>query len=1303
MKKLFQLLTTFVCLLALAAPNAQATYYISYAVGSGGWTFGEEMKNDQKEIKNVKGQTVYFMISSSAVSDWNGFYGNNRVYYNGTGGNISNPHTLHLYGTSNSGNISNSFRVENVDKDNITFKMSNSEGYNVSYTTWDNPVEKTYKIYCYSTQTGFTPYAHIYTDGDNVIVNGSTENGPGKFKAVTGTDNQFKHTDNKCYQAYELEFKSTTEPKYIIIKKSYTWNDGDCQSADLGAFQNGAVYYYTGTAKNQTLTKTANGASLLTHETKTYYISYEKNRNWNYSIELKAADIDADGYYVTKVEGLGSGTFNFFYHTCGDFGDGKWDRDENIGTIFYSGTEGSNNKFTASPATLKISTIKKPDCGNLGNIVGSVVLKFKPADDGKTATLKFDITHSQIDTNKFIYVVGAADGGNWYFDNPRAVKLNEEGWYEFNIDQSKSNGEFQISTAKSTENKFDAGFGDSGSILRFDDNGWADVCSHTKRRAMSTGTTGDKHKLTTPAGYTYVRLSDDYKTIQCSNDASFPQTEVIEYYISYKVGNATWQLNNKFGNADQGTISKVFPNVTAGTTIYFAISHTNTFNWNSEDKHKGDVFHYGAFGTDNEIPSSPATLVTKYDESSKQPNCNHFTVQEDGDLTISFTPIRHDADNHTCSATFEWSFATEDYPYEYTVYYMPATTELKKDTYDGTESLGTFFVSKPWDRYTATVEGLDCVVLNAGTHTIDFSYEYQELHIKSNKAIAPGAAIRFTDGGSNTTDAFEFADGAKYNYTGRLYTNYYIHTMLYSDTEGYANVHTEYGDWVSKPMYYRNGLYYLEDDLEACPANFPEDKGNFGVKVVLSNEFTTEPERALFNQWPYLVPLKVNDKRPDIEYGETYTLEKNSGAGDDSAIREKEAARYTFVLNPTAPELLIYREDKKMNKRAIHVVGTVGSDSNNHWKHNGGTPLYETELLSNVYKGQVSFAKHNMGDDYHSSIEENFATFEISTLEHKVDENGVINHPESGCSDWVEGKRLGAVGSNHTFGETYKTLGAAVNNSGDYKAFRVPSGVWEMTVDLNTNQVTIDINTDEPPLYLFMHGNFWNRHFDLSWPCVAKRQDDDATNGVYVYEFNDILITRAGENSTAGYFMITSNLEGGPAEFDEATDVDSYIKAGANKPAAAIHPNDVTEKLLNTNLGDRFHAPVYEFTKDQDQYLGRYKRATGDDVKAGMFRVPMVVEKTRHGVRAKVDEVQTPETTVVDDAYVTAKVKVTRGTGTTISLTSSYNGPVTGIENVDAAGAEEVEYFNLQGQRVANPGTGVYIRRQGSTVSKVTM
>ena len=46
---------------------------------------------------------------------------------------------------------------------------------------------------------------------------------------------------------------------------------------------------------------------------------------------------------------------------------------------------------------------------------------------------------------------------------------------------------------------------------------------------------------------------------------------------------------------------------------------------------------------------------------------------------------------------------------------------------------------------------------------------------------------------------------------------------------------------------------------------------------------------------------------------------------------------------------------------------------------------------------------------------------------------------------------------------------------------------------------------------------------------------------------------------------------------------------------------------------------------------------------------------------------------------------------------AGINGTVSDTDNADAP----VEYYNLQGIRVNNPTSGVYIRRQGSTTTKV--
>ena len=55
----------------------------------------------------------------------------------------------------------------------------------------------------------------------------------------------------------------------------------------------------------------------------------------------------------------------------------------------------------------------------------------------------------------------------------------------------------------------------------------------------------------------------------------------------------------------------------------------------------------------------------------------------------------------------------------------------------------------------------------------------------------------------------------------------------------------------------------------------------------------------------------------------------------------------------------------------------------------------------------------------------------------------------------------------------------------------------------------------------------------------------------------------------------------------------------------------------------------------------------------------------------------------------------------TISLPDNLKEPSSAITEIEADANAPVEYFNLQGIRVANPENGVFIRRQGNTVTKI--
>lgn len=54
-------------------------------------------------------------------------------------------------------------------------------------------------------------------------------------------------------------------------------------------------------------------------------------------------------------------------------------------------------------------------------------------------------------------------------------------------------------------------------------------------------------------------------------------------------------------------------------------------------------------------------------------------------------------------------------------------------------------------------------------------------------------------------------------------------------------------------------------------------------------------------------------------------------------------------------------------------------------------------------------------------------------------------------------------------------------------------------------------------------------------------------------------------------------------------------------------------------------------------------------------------------------------------------------------LSFGYNPTTTAVRGVDIYDNAPVEYYNLNGQRVADPSNGIFIRKQGSKTSKVAI
>ena len=99
----------------------------------------------------------------------------------------------------------------------------------------------------------------------------------------------------------------------------------------------------------------------------------------------------------------------------------------------------------------------------------------------------------------------------------------------------------------------------------------------------------------------------------------------------------------------------------------------------------------------------------------------------------------------------------------------------------------------------------------------------------------------------------------------------------------------------------------------------------------------------------------------------------------------------------------------------------------------------------------------------------------------------------------------------------------------------------------------------------------------------------------------------------------------------------------------------------------------------------------------GGDKVTAPAEGTQNAV-AKLVEWTAPAGGVSTVSFATTSTVVIE----TITVTATNN--LSGVEGVTVADENApVEFFNLQGIRVENPENGLYIRRQGNSVSKVVI
>lgn len=189
----------------------------------------------------------------------------------------------------------------------------------------------------------------------------------------------------------------------------------------------------------------------------------------------------------------------------------------------------------------------------------------------------------------------------------------------------------------------------------------------------------------------------------------------------------------------------------------------------------------------------------------------------------------------------------------------------------------------------------------------------------------------------------------------------------------------------------------------------------------------------------------------------------------------------------------------------------------------------------------------------------------------------------------------------------------------------------------------------------------------------------------------------------------TNPIEGLRKYIDKVVFYNNYALLKFTSPEGAVYSNrsqlwnvvenEVTVVQARAYKNSKFTITAAEsLTIDKIEIVGAPEKAniTVDNVTVdgilGTFTVSGNTGTWTRGATNALASTTERESVVFNVISSTIRIK---------SVTVTTTGKPTGVEDVTLDENAPVEYYNLQGVRVENPENGIYIRRQGSKVSKV--
>lgn len=382
-------------------------------------------------------------------------------------------------------------------------------------------------------------------------------------------------------------------------------------------------------------------------------------------------------------------------------------------------------------------------------------------------------------------------------------------------------------------------------------------------------------------------------------------------------------------------------------------------------------------------------------------------------------------------------------------------------------------------------------------------------------------------------------------------------------------------------------------------------------------------------------------------------VNENQVALQSEALETLPITKELYILGNTFDYVKAHNDDP--NAYPLDNSGNV------RWHANIGTPL--AKIADGVFYGEGIEFFRSYSDQTHSVF-------------------SFVTKLAQSADGWTEiaGNRLGARIQRYDLAKI-DGLRLSFKAYANENAILIEPGVYNVGVNLNTRTVTImkpnELLDENDDLYIVGDLNYY-WHFTRS---VKMERSEDGGKVTYTADgFNLVPANAYWWNKDAteqhvnyGRIMIVSKpvenvlIDRGPSDEEvEAGRVAAPRRADEN-PVPPVEDHG----LSGINLGTRYKVSSEPDT-DGNYKLSPVIGGINDDIEPTSFPVGNY------------------KFTITSDAN--GNKTLSKGAATI----------QTGVENVADDNADApVEYYTLQGIRVANPSAGIYLRRQGTAVTKV--